>query len=71
MTPAFEAVKLDLERLAPLKILGEWMLGELTPSINNARQAARHNVEDGTNPCEQEDRRQRELDGMSHVSHVG
>jgi hypothetical protein len=47
------------------------MLGELTPSINNARQAARHNVEDGTNPCEQEDRRQRELDGMSHVSHVG
>ena len=70
MTPAFEALKLDLKCLARLKLLRDWVLSEMTASVNDASQAARHDVEDGANPGEQEDRRQRELNGVSHVSDI-
>src|SRR3954470_16008692 len=71
MAPAIEAPKLDLKRLARLKILRQRMLGELTAPVNDPRQAARHDVENRPDAGEQEDRRERELDGMRHVSGVG
>jgi len=70
VAPALEALKLELNDGFILKVLRQRVLGQPAATINDSSQAPCHDIQDACDTGEQEDRRERELDGVSHVTDV-
>src|SRR6185503_5194178 len=71
VTPAVQGAELDLKQFPDVELRGDRVLGELTAAVDDARQAADHDIEKAGDPGEKKDRRQRELYGVSNVADVG
>jgi len=70
VTPTLKALEFDLNDGFQLEGFRQRVLGQLAASVNDSSQAPGHDIEDAGNTREQEDRRQRELDGVSHITDV-
>ena len=58
VTPALETLQLELESFSSLEVWGYCLLGESVTSVNDASEAASHDVEDAGDTGKEEDRRQ-------------
>jgi hypothetical protein len=70
VTPALEAMELELDSLPVLQLGRGRVFGELATSINDSGEAPGHDVENARNSGQQEDRRQRELYGVRDITDV-